>query len=229
MDDLAGKQYLALEPLLHVGFVGDLREDGFKSEMNALQVEVLDLVHLSHSPSRDEANDDKAAPEDVARVGPVSGIYRTGWVAAGGFRVVANISSIYGGFVEEIRRLLLGRASGPRIFDQQEFEGTAELQISAADLFEKGAAVPGLDCQGGIEELLDQLLLISHNPRSNKTSRIRRLCAEAVPWIMRLTDTDETRARFVVEVSLRRKNDQSPLEARGAGRCAINPAVCSGT
>jgi hypothetical protein len=64
---------------------------------------------------------------------------------------------------------LLERASGARIFDEQVFDGTPELQISAAHPLEKGVAVPGLDCQGGIEELLDQLLLISHNPHSNKS------------------------------------------------------------
>ncbi len=138
--------------------------------MNTLQVEVFDLVDLSHSASGDEANDEKAVTEDVAWPGPVCGVYGRsnliGCIAAGCLRAVPDI---YGCLVEERWRGLLERASGARIFDEQVFDGTPELQISAAHLLEKGVAVPGLDCQGGIEELLDQLLLISHNPRSNKS------------------------------------------------------------
>ena len=74
----------------------------------------------------------------------------------------------------------MGRTCSARIFDEKIFDRTPELEISAADSFEEGMAVPRLDCQGGIEELLDQLLLTSHNPRSNDKVAIRRICAEAV-------------------------------------------------
>jgi hypothetical protein len=75
---------------------------------------------------------------------------------------------------------IVGRTSSARIFEEQIFDRTPELEISAADFFEEGMAVPRLDCQGGIKELLDQLLLTSHNPRSNEISRdkedMRRGC-----------------------------------------------------
>src|SRR5258705_2227136 len=126
--------------------------------MNTLQVEVFDLVHLSHSASGDEANDEKAVTEDVAWPGPVCGVYGRsnliGCIAAGCLRAVPDI---YGCLVEESWRGMLEGASGARIFDEQGFDGTPELQISAAHLLEKDVAVPGLDCRGRLPERLRQI------------------------------------------------------------------------
>jgi hypothetical protein len=117
--------------------------------MNTMKVEVFDHGHLSHSASGDEANDEKAVTEDVAWPGPICGVYGRsnliGCIAAGCLWVVPYI---YGCLVEESWRGLLERASGARIFDEQVFDGTPELQISAAHLLEKGVAVVRLTDTG---------------------------------------------------------------------------------
>jgi hypothetical protein len=148
--------------------------------MNTLQAEVLDLVHLSHTASCDEANDEKALTEDVARSGPVCG-FEGRWVLIGSLAAVCcgALAKIYGCFFEETGGWGLERASSTGIFDEPGFDGPFELNILAANLIQKGGPVPGLDCQRGIEKLLDQLLLISHNPHSNKRCN-RRMYAEAV-------------------------------------------------
>jgi hypothetical protein len=88
-------------------------------------------------------------------------------------------AKVYGCFFEETWRWGRERASSTGVFDQAGFNRTFQLQILAANFIEKGGPVPRLDCQGGIEKLLDQLLLISHDPHSNKRCN-RRMYAEAV-------------------------------------------------
>jgi len=155
-----------------VGFAGYLREDCFQGETNTLQVEVFNFVHLSHSASCDEANDEKAIPEDIAGSGTVCGFQRRsdliGCIAAVCFKALSKIDCCF----EKTSPRMLERASragiGTGIFDEQVLDRTLEFQISAANFIEEGRPVPGLDCQRGIEELLGQLMLISHNPHSNK-------------------------------------------------------------
>jgi hypothetical protein len=116
--------------------------------VNTLQVEVFNLVHLSHSASCDEANDEKPAPEDLARPGAaLRGDRRSNpiRVAAFGLRTVAKIlTNIYGCFVEKTGGRIMGRTCSARIFDEQRFDRTPELEISAADFFEEGMGSPGL-------------------------------------------------------------------------------------
>ena len=114
--------------------------------MNTLQVEVLNLVHLSHSASCDEANDEKTAAEDRARPGAALRVDRRSNLirVAACLRAVAKIlTNIYGCFVEKTWRRIVGRTSSARVFDEQIFDRTPELEISAADFFEEGMAVPG--------------------------------------------------------------------------------------
>jgi hypothetical protein len=56
-----------------------------------------------------------------------------------------------------------------RVFDKEVFDRTSEFRIVAAYFVEKGAALLGPDCQRGIEQVLDQLLLISHNPLQERS------------------------------------------------------------
>jgi hypothetical protein len=76
--------------------------------MNTLQAEILDLVHLSHTASCDEANDEKALTEDVARSGPVCE-YQGCWVLIGRVAAVClgALAKIYGCFFEETWRWML--------------------------------------------------------------------------------------------------------------------------
>jgi hypothetical protein len=79
MNDFTGKQHFTFEAFVHRRISGDVRQNSFQSEMDSLEVAILDLIHLSHSASSDEANDGEAARD-----------YLSGFEAAGRGRTETN-------------------------------------------------------------------------------------------------------------------------------------------
>ena len=63
---------------------------------------------------------------------------------------------------------MLQKAARPCIFGQQVFDRSLQLRVAAAHLIEKGIPLARQERQRGLEQLLHQLSLTSHNSQSNQ-------------------------------------------------------------
>jgi hypothetical protein len=74
---------------------------------------------------------------------------------------------------------MLEKAASPRIFGEQCFNHSSQLRVASALLIEKGIPLHRLECQRGLEQLLDQISLTSHKSQSIECGS-KKACAKTV-------------------------------------------------
>src|ERR1700722_7944746 len=140
-----------------------MRKNYFECNVNSLQKAILDLVDLSHSTVRNEANHREAFSDNLPRVKSPD---RCRLEITCGRASAVNIldrSNVVPLVRKRAQKRFFEKAPCLLIGKQQLFDASSEIGSACARTIQKGAAVLRLLVQRGTEQLLDGLFLTGHD------------------------------------------------------------------